>query len=69
MFPLWFALLGGSFVFLDLGPSILFPVFLFFWGALVYLWLVGFHHDITLNIYDIIFTLKIVVFEKIVKEN
>jgi len=28
MFPLWFTLfLGGSFVFLDLGPSILFLVF------------------------------------------
>jgi len=26
MFPLWFALLGGSFVFLDVGPSILFLV-------------------------------------------
>ncbi len=28
--PLWFALLGGSFVFLDMGPSILFLVFPFF---------------------------------------
>ncbi len=39
MFPLWFALLGGSFVFLDMGPSILFLVFpfLFLGGALVYL--------------------------------
>ncbi len=27
MFPLWFALLGGSFVFLDVGPFILFIVF------------------------------------------
>jgi hypothetical protein len=27
MFPLWFALLGGSFVFLDVGPSILLLVF------------------------------------------
>jgi len=26
MFPLWFALLGGSLVFLDVGPSILFIV-------------------------------------------
>jgi hypothetical protein len=26
MFPLWFALLGGSFVFLDVAPSILFLV-------------------------------------------
>jgi hypothetical protein len=31
MVPLWFALLGGSFVFLDMGPSILFLVFLPFW--------------------------------------
>jgi hypothetical protein len=34
MFPLWFALLGGSFVFLDVGPSIMFlifPVFLVLW--------------------------------------
>jgi hypothetical protein len=30
MFPLWFALLGGSFVFLDVGPSILFLVFTLF---------------------------------------
>ncbi len=27
MFPLWFTLLGGSFVFLDTGPSILFLAF------------------------------------------
>ncbi len=27
MFPLWFALIGGSFVFLDVGPSILFLLF------------------------------------------
>jgi hypothetical protein len=27
MCPLWFALLGGSFVFLDVDPSILFIVF------------------------------------------
>jgi len=31
MFPLWFALLGGSFVFMDLGSSILFLVFPLFW--------------------------------------
>jgi len=31
MFPLWFVLLGGSFVFLDMGPSILFLVFPLFW--------------------------------------
>ncbi len=27
MFPLWFSFLGGYFVFLDVGPSILFLVF------------------------------------------
>jgi len=31
MFPLWFTFLGGSFVFLDVDPSILFLVFLLFW--------------------------------------
>jgi hypothetical protein len=32
MFPLWFILLGGFIVFLDVGPSILFLVFPpFFW--------------------------------------
>jgi hypothetical protein len=31
IFPLWWALLGGSFVFLDVGPSILFLVFPLFW--------------------------------------
>jgi hypothetical protein len=31
MFPLWLALLGGSFVFLDMGPSILFLVFRLLW--------------------------------------
>jgi hypothetical protein len=45
MFPLWFALLGGSFVFLDVGPSILFLVF-FFLGALVNLLLAGFHQNV-----------------------
>jgi hypothetical protein len=30
--PLWFALLVGSFVFLDVGPSILFLVFPLFFG-------------------------------------
>jgi len=30
MFPLWSTLLGGSFVFLDVCPSILFLVFPFF---------------------------------------
>jgi hypothetical protein len=40
MFPLWFALLGGSFVFLDVGPSILFLVFphLFFGEALWFIY-------------------------------
>jgi hypothetical protein len=33
MFALWFALLGGSFVFLDVGISILFFVFLFLGGG------------------------------------
>ncbi len=32
MFPFWLGLLGGSFVFLDVGPSILFLIFsLFYW--------------------------------------
>ncbi len=31
MFPFWFTLLGGSFVFLDVGPSNLFLVFPLFW--------------------------------------
>jgi hypothetical protein len=44
MFPLWFALfLCGSFVFVDMGPAILFLVFPPFLGALVYLWLAVFH--------------------------
>jgi uncharacterized membrane protein len=40
MFPLWFALLGGYFfVFLDVGPSILFLVFPLFWILLfIYDW-------------------------------
>jgi hypothetical protein len=42
MFPLWFTLLGDSFVFLNIGPSILFLIFPFFLGALVHLWLQGF---------------------------
>jgi hypothetical protein len=45
MFLLWFAFFGGSFVFLDMGPSILFFVFPFFFGALIYLWFVGFHQQ------------------------
>jgi hypothetical protein len=43
MFLLWSALLGGSFVFLDVGPSILFLVFPLFLGALGILWLAGFY--------------------------
>jgi hypothetical protein len=34
MFPLWYALFGGSFVFLDVGITILFivfPLFLVLW--------------------------------------
>jgi hypothetical protein len=39
MFPLSFALLGGSFVFLDVGPFILFLVFpLFFFGVLWFIY-------------------------------
>jgi hypothetical protein len=33
MLPLWFGLLGGSFVFLDVGPSILIFVFPLFFGC------------------------------------
>jgi hypothetical protein len=44
--PLWFALIGGSFVFLDVGPPILFLVFPLFLGALVFISLAGFHHQI-----------------------
>jgi hypothetical protein len=45
MFLLWFTFLGGSFVVLDLGPSIsMFLVFPFL-GVLVNLiWLAWFHH-------------------------
>jgi hypothetical protein len=42
MFPLWFALLDGSFVFLDIGLSILFLVSPYL-GALVNLCLAQFH--------------------------
>jgi len=42
MFLLWFALLGGSFVLLDMGPSILFLVFPLYLGALIYFGLAGF---------------------------
>jgi len=39
MFPLWFTLLGGSFVFLDMGPSILFLVFPLLWVLwFIYKW-------------------------------
>jgi hypothetical protein len=33
MFSLWFAILDGSFVFLDMGPSNLFLAFSLFLGA------------------------------------
>ncbi len=43
MFPLWFTLIRGSFVFLDMGPFNLFLVSPpLFWGALVDLWLATF---------------------------
>jgi len=42
MFPCGLPSFGGSFVFLDMGPSILFLVFPFL-GALIYVGLVGFH--------------------------
>jgi hypothetical protein len=39
MLPLWFAFLGGSFVFLDVGPMILFFVFPLFWVLwFIYYW-------------------------------
>ncbi len=39
MFLLWFALLGGSFVFLDVGPSLLFLVLSLSWVLwLIYYW-------------------------------
>ncbi len=42
MFPLWFALLDGSFVFLDIGPSILFLVLpFFFFGGCFGLFMIG----------------------------
>ncbi len=37
MFPLWFALLGGSFVFLDCGSFHFVPRIHPFLGALVYI--------------------------------
>jgi hypothetical protein len=33
MFPFWFTLLGGSFVFLDVSPSILFLIFSLLFGC------------------------------------
>jgi len=39
IFPLRFALIGGSFVFLNVGPSILFLVFPFF------IWMLWFIYD------------------------
>jgi hypothetical protein len=44
MFPLWSVLLGGSFVVVD--AWVLVPCF-FFLGALIILWLVGFHQCMT----------------------
>ncbi len=44
MFPLWSALLDGSFVVLDVGPCSLFSHFL---GALVILWFTRFHQCMT----------------------
>ncbi len=44
MFPLWSTKLGGSFVFLDACPSILFLGFPLLWVFWFILWLVGFHH-------------------------
>jgi hypothetical protein len=48
MFPLWFALLGGSFVFLDVGPFILFLVFpiFCFWERFGLFMIMGFHQII-----------------------
>ncbi len=66
MFPhLWFPLLGGSFVFLDEGPSILFLVFPLHLGALVYFGLAGFiyfsnsYHDQLANQVLLIFVMII----------
>jgi hypothetical protein len=42
MFPLWCAVLGGSFVFLDVDPTILFLVSPLGGGGLVHLLLVRF---------------------------
>jgi hypothetical protein len=53
IFPLWFTFLGGSFVFLDVGPSILFFVLPLFWGALIYLWLGGLYQLFFLLIKEI----------------
>jgi len=40
----WFPLLGGSFVFLDVGPSIFSVLFAPILRALIYLWSTRFHH-------------------------
>jgi hypothetical protein len=45
MFPLWIALEGGSFVFMDMGFFHFFPLFSHFLGALVYLQSTGFHYN------------------------
>jgi len=52
MFPLWFAFLVGSFVFLDMDGSFhfLFLVFLLFLDALVFIWFAGFHQLAVLSL-------------------
>jgi len=69
MFPLWFILLGGSFVFLDMGPSILFFAFPLFLGCFC-LFLIAkvsssTYFEVTyfpmyLPIYDIVFTEQVI---------
>jgi hypothetical protein len=44
MFALWFTLLGGSFVFFDIGPSILFLIFAYFWWCFGSFMVAGIHH-------------------------
>jgi hypothetical protein len=69
MFPLWFVLLRGSFVFLEGGPSISFLVFHFFFGCFC-LFFIGkvsssTYFEVTyfpmyLRIYDIFFTEQVI---------
>ncbi len=49
IFPLRFALIGGSFVFLNVGPFIVFLVFPFFWM----LWFIYDCHGIIIIILDV----------------